>query len=165
MKKNILLIVLLLSFVVWQGCGSKTENTNESIAGTEAVKTKTAQTVAAKKEMLAKASAKRAEERTVEAAARAKLSPTYKDATGKIVYVKAEVDPSYTGGVNEMRKYLKDNLKYPADARENGVEGTVFVDFVVDEKGHVRQVVATDAVGDDVDFTLKEESVRVVASM
>jgi protein TonB len=39
------------------------------------------------------------------------------------------------------------------------------VDFVVDEKGRVREVVATDAVGEDVDLSFKEESVRVVAAM
>ena len=64
-----------------------------------------------------------------------------------------------------MRKFLKENLVFPEAARKKGYEGTVFVDFIVDEKGRVREVFATDAVGEDVDFSLKEESVRVVASM
>lgn len=165
MKNKFPLFVLLLSFVLWQGCGSKTEVNDEEVAKADVVKISVAQTAAAKREMLAKASAKRAEERSQEIAERARVTPTYKDASGKTVYVRAEVDPSYTGGVDGMRKYLKENLKYPDAARKSGVEGTVFVDFVVDEKGHVRQVVATDAVGEDVDFSLKEESVRVVASM
>jgi TonB family protein len=67
--------------------------------------------------------------------------------------------------MDELRKYLKENLKYPAEARTKGIEGTVFVDFVIDEKGNVREVVATDVVGENVDLSLKEESVRVVASM
>lgn len=46
-----------------------------------------------------------------------------------------------------------------------GYEGTVFVDFVVDEKGRVREVVASDVVGEDVAISFKEESVRVVAAM
>ena len=165
MKNKFPLFVLLLSFVLWQGCGSKTEVNDEEVAKAEVVKISVAQTATAKREMLAKASAKRAEERSKEIAERAKVTPTYKDASGKTVYVRAEVDPTYTGGVDGMRNYLKENLKYPDAARRSGVEGTVFVDFIVDEKGHVRQVVAADAVGEDVDLSLKEESVRVVASM
>jgi periplasmic protein TonB len=166
MKKNFSIFVLLLTFVFWQGCGSKTqEATNESIAKEEAVKAKEADALAAKKAWLVKASAEKADQRRLAAAEKAKLSMTYRDASGKIVYNKAEIDPSYTGGEDAMRKYLKDNLKYPTEAFENGVEGTVFVEFVIDEKGRVREVVATDVVGEDVDLSLKEEAVRVVASM
>jgi protein TonB len=64
-----------------------------------------------------------------------------------------------------MSKYLRSNLKYPETARDKGIEGTVFVDFVVDEKGNVREVVASDVVGENVDQALKDESVRVVSAM
>jgi len=94
-----------------------------------------------------------------------KTTPTYKDKSGKIVYNKAEVDPSFTGGNNEMKKYLRDNLNYPKQAEDDGIEGTVFVDFVVDDRGSVREVTASDVVGEDVDLMLKNEAVRVVASM
>jgi hypothetical protein len=60
---------------------------------------------------------------------------------------------------------LKDNLKYPKEAEESNTEGTVFVDFVIDANGKVREVVASDLVGEDVDFLLKEEASRVVAAM
>jgi TonB family protein len=109
--------------------------------------------------------AERAEQRELARIEKVKFSPTYKDPTGKVVYNKAEVDPSYTGGEDEMRLFLQKNLKYPEAAKESGLTGTVFVDFIVDEKGQVREVVASDVVGDDVDLSLKEESVRVVASM
>lgn len=170
MKKNFPLFVLLLSFVIWQGCG-KTQEANKELsaeakeAEAKEVETKRVEAVAAKRAILAKQRAERAEQRSVAAADRAKASRTYKDANGKTVYYKADVDPSYSGGEDELRKYLKDNIKYPEAALKNGTEGTVFVDFVVDEKGRVREVVATDAVGEDVDLSLKEESVRVVAAM
>jgi TonB family protein len=168
MKKIFSILVLLLSFVVWQGCSPKNpEVTTESTdaAQAQADEIKKAEALAARKARRIEESAKKADERAKAAAEKAKLSLTFKDANGKTVYNKAEVDPTYTGGMDEMRKYLRDNLKYPTEARENGVEGTVFVDFVIDEKGKVREVVASDIVGEDVDFTLKEESVRVVASM
>jgi TonB family protein len=165
MKKNFSLFVLLLSFVMWQGCGKTQEANKELTAEAKEAETKKVEAVAAKKAKLAKESAERTEQRKLTAAERAKTSRTYKDATGKTVYYKADVDPSYSGGEDQLRKYLKDNIKYPEGALEKGIEGTVFVDFVVDEKGRVREVVATDAVGEDVDLSFKEESVRVVAAM
>lgn len=164
MKKSIQLIVLLTAFAVWQGCGSK----NESAAEAKEVQVslaKKADELEEKRVLLIKARTLRAEERAAAVAARAKLNPTYKDAFGNTVYIKAEVDPSFNGGDAAMSKYLRENLKYPDEARDNGQEGTVFVDFVVDARGRVREVVASDVVGEDVDILLKEEAVRVVASM
>jgi TonB family protein len=174
MKKSFPLLALLLSFTVWQACGPKVKEADtESIAQarTQAeaeartVETARIEAVASRKAMLLKESARKAEERTKAAAEKAKLALTYRDASGKVVYNKAEIDPSYIGGMSELQKYLKDNIKYPTDARDKGVEGTVFVDFVIDNKGRVREVIATDVVGENVDLSLKEESVRVVATM
>lgn len=164
MKKSIQLIVLLTAFAVWQGCGSK----NESAAEAKEVQVslaKKADELEEKRVLLIKARTLMAEERAAAVAAKAKLNPTYKDAFGNTVYIKAEVDPSFNGGDAAMSKYLRENLKYPDEARDNGQEGTVFVDFVVDAQGRVREVVASDVVGEDVDILLKEEAVRVVASM
>lgn len=162
MKKTFTLFALALSFIIWTGCGSKKEETKASIAKEQAAAQAVA--VAAKKAMLAKASAEKDNQRSLAAAEKAKKATTYTDANGTLVYYKAEIDPTYTGGMDEMRTYLKDNLQYPTEARENGIEGTVFVDFVIDSKGHVREVVATDVVG-DVDESFKTEAVRVVSAM
>ena len=64
-----------------------------------------------------------------------------------------------------MRKYLRDNLKYPESAQDDGVEGTVFVDFVVDKKGAVTNVSATETTMTTVDSALVNEAVRVVSVM
>jgi len=165
MKKHISILALVLSFAVFQGCGSKTETNDQEKAEAELVKTNNAELVSAKKEKLAKERAEKAEQRSQAILAKAKLSASYKDALGKLVYYKAEVDPSYTGGQNELAKFLRDNLKYPQEAKDNNIEGTVFVDFVINENGKVRDVVASDVVGEDVDLSLKEEAVRVVAAM
>lgn len=163
MKKTFTLFALLFGFAIWQGCAPKTEESSASIAKDQAASQAVA--VADKKTILAKASAEKYNQRMLAAAEKAKKEMTYTDANGKVIYYKAEVDPSYAGGMDAMRQYLKDNLQYPTEARENGIEGTVFVDFVIDEKGRVREVVATDIVGDDVDESFKTEAVRVVSAM
>ena len=168
MKKSIQLIILLTAFAVLQSCGSKSEKAADearTIEGAQASEAKKADELSAKRVLLIKARTLRAEERAAAVAAKAKLTPTYKDALGNTIYVKAEVDPSYNGGHAAMTAYLRDNLKYPEEARDKKQEGTVFVDFVVDSKGRVREVIASDFVGEDVDISLKEEAVRVVSSM
>jgi TonB family protein len=165
MKKHISIFILILSFIVFQGCGSKTAINDQEAAEAQLLKNRTAEAVSARKAKLARERVEKAEQRRQEIEAKAKLSATYKDASGTLVYYKAEVDPSYTGGQDELANFLKDNLKYPQEAKENNIEGTVFVDFVINAYGKVREVVASDIVGEDVDFLLKEEAVRVVAAM
>jgi TonB family protein len=124
-----------------------------------------AEKLAAKRTARTKARLEKEEQRRLAVLAKAGLSPTYSDLKGNVVYYKAEVDPAYTGGMEGLETYLKANLIYPTGAREKGLEGTVFVDFVIDTRGRVREVVASDVVGEDVDASFKEESVRVVAGM
>jgi len=170
MKNVIMLFVLVCTIIFWQGCSKTEESTRENEAKTseaaaKLVKLRDADEVAAMRAKIAKARAEKEEQRKIAIAEKAKTSPTYKDAAGNVVYYKAEIDPSYVGGFDELTKYLKANLEYPETARENGDEGTVFVDFVVDAKGNVRQVVASDVVGEVAEASFKQESVRVVSAM
>jgi TonB family protein len=77
------------------------------------------------------------------------------------VFVRADVAPLYPGGEAAMMKYLQKNIKYPAIAKENGVKGTVFVQFVVEKDGTVDDVVIVKGV----DKSLNAEAKRVVSSM
>jgi len=178
MKTTFRLLILVCTVAVWQSCGTKTtEDTTESTEYTTDTLDLTTEELpsensnsnndmaASKREAIEKASIEKEEQRRLAAIELAKTTPTYKDKSGKIVYNKAEVDPSFTGGNREMNKYLRDNLKYPKQAEDNGIEGTVFVDFIVDDRGNVHEVTASDVVGEDVDLMLKNEAVRVVASM
>lgn len=167
MKKTIYLFALVCTMAVWQHCVTK-EGTNDTTAKTEeelAVDKQKAEARAARRVTLEKARAEKEEQRWLATMELAKTTPTYKAASGKVIYYKAEVDPVYVGGKNAMMDYLRDNLKYPQEAERNEVEGTVFVDFVVDKNGNVNEVVASDAIGENVDLLLKEEAVRVVAAM
>jgi TonB family protein len=77
------------------------------------------------------------------------------------VFVRSEVAPTYAGGEAAMIKYLQKNLRYPVIAKENGVKGTVFVQFVVEKDGKVDDVTVVKGV----DKLLDAEAKRVVAAM
>ena len=65
-----------------------------------------------------------------------------------IVYLKPDVMAEFPGGNMEMRKYIATNLKYPAEAAENGVQGKFYIQFVVNEKGKVEQFINEKGEGD-----------------
>ncbi len=58
-----------------------------------------------------------------------------------IIYLKPDVMAEFPGGNMEMRKYIATNLKYPAEARKNGVQGKFYIQFVINEEGKVEQFV------------------------
>jgi protein TonB len=167
MKKIIYMIAFVGTMTMLQSCGTKesAENTSSKKAEELALETKKAEDRIAKRTSLEKGRAEKAEERRLAYIELYRTTPTYKASTGKVVYYKAEVDPAYNGGEKAMLEYLRDNLRYPQAAQDEGVEGTVFVDFVVDQSGYVTEVTGSDVVGEDVDILLKEEAVRVVAAM
>ncbi len=72
----------------------------------------------------------------------------------------AEQMPEFTGGMPEMVKYLLENMIYPEEMKENGIEGRIFVQFVVTKTGNVEDV--TIARGID---GLNREAIRLVKQM
>ena len=77
------------------------------------------------------------------------------------VFTYVEQMPVFPGGDLELRKFLAQSVKYPPLALENGVQGRVFVSFVVDKEGNVTDV----RVARPLDPSLDKEAVRVVQSM
>ena len=72
-----------------------------------------------------------------------------------------EQNPEFKGGFEAMLKFLKANIKYPVEAWSAGIQGTVFVQFVVSETGKISNVKLLRGIGGGCD----EESVRVVSLM
>lgn len=72
-----------------------------------------------------------------------------------------EEQPSFPGGAGALMQWLRDNIKYPVIAAENGIEGRVIVQFVVSKTGSISDV----RVARSVDPSLDKEAVRVVSSM
>jgi TonB family protein len=83
---------------------------------------------------------------------------TYK---GDPIFVRVEEMPEFPGGELECRKFLAKNVKYPRDAHQKGVEGRVFVSFIVNKLGVVDNVHVTKSV----EKSLDEEAIRVIQSM
>lgn len=69
--------------------------------------------------------------------------------------------PEFPGGMGELMKYLSKNIKYPTISQENGVQGRVSVQFVVNKDGSVVDPVVVRGV----DPYLDKEALRVVSSM
>lgn len=65
-------------------------------------------------------------------------TPAPKCDTEEQVFYTAEVMPEFPGGMRGLMEWLCDNLRYPADARDDKIEGKVAVMFVVDKNGNVR---------------------------
>lgn len=73
-------------------------------------------------------------------------------------FVSVEQMPEYEGGMQKMFKFIGRNLRYPSQAVENNVQGSVIVQFVVDRDGSVNKVSILRGIGVGCD----EEAMRVV---
>mgnify|MGYP003463000513 FL=1 len=77
------------------------------------------------------------------------------------VFDVVEQMPSFPGGPSALMAYLSSHVKYPAVAEENGIQGRVTVQFVVEKDGSVTDVKTMKSV----DPSLDREAERVVKSM
>lgn len=74
------------------------------------------------------------------------------------VYTVVEEQPEFVGGYDALVEYMRENIRYPADARQEEKQGTVYVNFIVQADGSV-----TDAgVVRGVSPSLDAEALRVV---
>lgn len=69
-----------------------------------------------------------------------------------------EHQPEFPGGMSAFYTYISKNLKYPSNARRMGVEGKVFLNFVIDKMGNITNVTLVRGVGAGCD----EEAIRVL---
>lgn len=77
------------------------------------------------------------------------------------IFTIVEEMPEFPGGEAELFKYLSQNIKYPAMAKDAGISGIVYVTFVVMETGKINDVKVLRGIGGGCD----EEAIRVVKSM
>ncbi len=80
----------------------------------------------------------------------------------EVVFVIVETMPEFPGGQQALFKYLSENVKYPAIAQENGIQGRVICQFVVNKDGAIVDVEVVRSGGDP---SLDKEAVRVIKSM
>ncbi len=72
-----------------------------------------------------------------------------------------EVLPQYPGGDGEMIKFMVNNIKYPKEAAEAGVQGRVVVEFVVDKNGRPTDITVKKSVSPELDA----EALRIISIM
>jgi TonB family protein len=76
-------------------------------------------------------------------------------------YFASDDAAQFPGGTKMLMKFLKEKIRYPINALQNGVQGTVYVQFKVNETGKISDIKVLRAIGGGCD----EEAVRVVKRM
>ena len=144
------LIVIASALFMFSACNDSDQSgKNSTTADTTAADTTN---VAATPKKTGKASAKMMAEE--------KANKMTKDKDG--IYDRTEVMPNYPGGQDALQSYITDHLQYPDDALNSNVEGTVHIQFAIDEQGNVSNA---KAVGNKLGYGLEEEAVKVVSGM
>ncbi|MCD7925623.1 MAG: energy transducer TonB [Bacteroides sp.] len=77
------------------------------------------------------------------------------------IFQVVEEMPEFPGGMGECLKFLGNNIKYPTISQENGVQGKVIVQFVVNKDGSIVDPVVVRSV----DPYLDKEALRVIKAM
>ncbi|MFC2100827.1 energy transducer TonB [Bacteroidota bacterium] len=77
------------------------------------------------------------------------------------IYLQADVIPEFNGGEQARKRFLSDNIDYPQIARESGIEGTVYVSFIVEPDGKLSNITVKRGIGGGCD----EEVIKVVIAM
>lgn len=77
------------------------------------------------------------------------------------IFTIVEKMPEFEGGDRARLKYLRDNLKYPSIDKAAGIEGTVYLRFLVNKKGKIKDIEILRGVSETID----KEAIRVVKNM
>lgn len=76
------------------------------------------------------------------------------------IFTVVEQSAEFPGGAVKFQEFLAKNMKYPKEARRNGIEGRVFVEFVIDTTGFI--IKNSVNVKKGVHNSIDDEAVRVV---
>jgi TonB family C-terminal domain len=76
-------------------------------------------------------------------------------------FIVVEQMPEFPGGTEELQKYLNNNIRYPVSALENGIQGRVICEFVINSDGRVTNA----KVIRGIDASLDAEALRVINNM
>jgi len=87
------------------------------------------------------------------------MEPMPEEKTDEIFTI-VEQQPSPVGGIKAFYDYVGKNMKYPGQARRMGIEGRVFVEFIVEKDGSLTDLKVAKGIGGGCD----QEAIRVIAS-
>jgi TonB family protein len=83
------------------------------------------------------------------------------DSSGKKIYSIVEEMPKFPGGEGAMLEFIAKNIKYPGKARENGIQGRVYITFVINKDGEIKDARVLRGIGGGCD----EAALHVINSM
>lgn len=63
------------------------------------------------------------------------------------IFLFVEHQPTFNGGYKAFYKYINKRLKYPSQARRMGIEGKVFLNFIIDREGNITNIKVTRGIG------------------
>lgn len=102
------------------------------------------------------------DDKDVEVVIAAPIEAPVEEEEEEVVFVVVETMPEFPGGQQALFKYLSENVKYPVIAQENGIQGRVICQFVVNKDGAIVDVEVVRSGGDP---SLDKEAIRVIKSM
>ncbi len=79
--------------------------------------------------------------------------------SSKTFYI--ENKPEFPGGEDSMLKYIANNIIYPITAKENRIQGKVYIGFLITETGNIDSIKVLRGVDNDLD----NEAIRVIKNM
>ncbi len=76
-------------------------------------------------------------------------------------FIVVEDKPEFPGGESAMKKFIREHVQYPEQAKDNGVKGSVYVKFIVEKDGSLSNIQVIKGLGSGCD----KEAKRVVKEM
>ena len=102
------------------------------------------------------------DDKEVEVVIAAPVETPVEEEEEEVIFMVVETMPEFPGGQQALFKYLSENVKYPVIAQENGIQGRVICQFVVNKDGSIVDVEVVRSGGDP---SLDKEAIRVIKSM
>jgi protein TonB len=91
----------------------------------------------------------------------APIAPPEEEEEEQVIHIRVEKMPEFPGGQDALNRFLVRNIKYPLLAQENGIQGRVVCQFVVNSDGSIVDI----SVVRGVEESLDKEAIRVIKSM
>ena len=175
MKKSIIFLMLVSAGIV--SCNSNNTPDDSAVVGTDSSMMEKDNTNIATADTMAKMNSASTDTVTISAA---KPNPSKKGKKGKVsitlpaagtgemtpdkegYYTNAEILPTFPGGQKALENFLLKNIEYPAEASDNGVEGTVNINFSVDENG---KIYTPKVISPKLGYGLEEEAIAALKKM
>ncbi|MDG2342959.1 MAG: TonB family protein [Flavobacteriales bacterium] len=89
------------------------------------------------------------------------LNITDSDLVIEQIFEVVEQNPQFVGGMKKLYEYLSKNIKYPEVAKENGIQGKVFVQFIICKDGKIESA----KIVKGIHSSINNEALKVVKSM